>query len=335
MKTQSTKYNNLLIIIGVLFIIWGILGLMDAKNYTYTGYNTDDNWTIIKIEEGSPAEAAGLQKGDVLKSTGGIAVTDTKALNKRQRAKIGETREFLIDRNGEEITLQVTYAEMVDKDSTNNIIGFLIGVLFIVLGIFANHKHKSTLSNAFAVFAICFGFLFTNGPYISSDILSRAVGILSTAVFLFSFTALAIYMLRYPPESAFLNSKNSKLLYIPMLILLAIIVVLEILQLDRSGTLNMVMRLLFGAFIIGYFLIAIITLLKKYLKASAADRSSNGLNMMLLGTIIGIVPVLVYFTVGTLSPGTELPGNDYAFYTFAAIPICFTIALNQLSKKPE
>jgi hypothetical protein len=56
---------------------------------------------------------------------------------------------------------------------------------------------------------------------------------------------------------------------------------------------------------------------------------------MLLGTIIGIVPVLVYFTVGTLSPGTELPGNDYAFYTFAAIPICFTIALNQLSKKPE
>ena len=127
MKTQSTKYNNLLIIVGVLFIIWGILGLMDAKNYTYAGYNTDDNWTVIKIEEGSPAEAAGLQKGDVLKSTGGIAVTDTKALNKRQRAKIGETREYLIDRSGEEITLQVTYAEMVDKDSTNNIIGFLIG----------------------------------------------------------------------------------------------------------------------------------------------------------------------------------------------------------------
>ena len=97
----------------------------------------------------------------------------------------------------------------------------------------------------------------------------------------------------------------------------------------------MVMRLLFGGFIIGYFLVAIITLLRKYLKASAADRSSNGLNMMLLGTIIGIVPILVYFTVGYLSPGTELPGNDYAFYTFAAIPICFTMALNQLSNKPE
>jgi hypothetical protein len=32
--------------------------MMDAKNYTYSGYNLDDNYTVIKIEEGSPAEIA-------------------------------------------------------------------------------------------------------------------------------------------------------------------------------------------------------------------------------------------------------------------------------------
>ena len=109
MSSQQTKYSSIIIIAGILFIIWGILGLMDAKNYTYSGYNTDDNWTIIKIEEGSPAESAGLQIGDVLKSTGGIAVTDAKALNKRQRANIGETREFIVDRNGEELEFEVTW----------------------------------------------------------------------------------------------------------------------------------------------------------------------------------------------------------------------------------
>ncbi len=335
MTNQTHKYGSILVIAGILFIIWGIFGLMDAKNYTYAGYNTSDNWEVLRIEEGSPAEAAGLQLGDVVKSTGEIAMTDTKARNERPRANIGETREIVVDRNGEEVTLQLTYAEMLDKDSTNNKVGFVIGLLFITLGIYGNTKHKSALSFAFAIFMVCFGFLFMNGPYIASVALSSVVGIISTAVFLFSFTALAIYMLRYPPESSFLSGKNSKLLYVPMLILLAIIVVLEIFQPDGSGTLNMVMRLLFGVFIIGYFLIALITLIRKYSRSSSEQRNAQGLNLMLWGVIIGIVPILIYFTIGTLSPGTELPGNDYVFYTLAAMPICFTMALNKLSKQKQ
>jgi hypothetical protein len=43
MSNQFTKYTTLLYLVGVLFIIWGILGMMDAKNYTYSGYNLDDN----------------------------------------------------------------------------------------------------------------------------------------------------------------------------------------------------------------------------------------------------------------------------------------------------
>lgn len=333
MTNQASKYSSIIVIAGILFIIWGIFGLMDAKNYTYAGYNTSDNWDVIRIEEGSPAEAAGMKLGDIIKSTGGIAVTDTKARNARPRATIGETREIVVERNGENVTLQLTYAEMLDKDSTNNIVGFVIGLLFIILGIYGNNKHKSALSFAFAVFMVCFGFLFMNGPYIASVALNSLVGVISTAVFLFSFTALAIYMLRYPPESSFLSGKNSKLLHVPMLILLAIIVILEIFQPDGSGTLNMVMRLLFGVFIIGYFLIALITLIRKYSRSNSEERNKNGMNLMLLGVIIGIVPILVYFTVGTLSPGTELPGNDYVFYTLAAMPICFTMALNKLSQQ--
>ena len=65
MNAQSSKYSTLLLIVGVLFIVWNILGIMDSKNYTYDGFNTDDNFTINKVEAGSPAESAGLQVGDV------------------------------------------------------------------------------------------------------------------------------------------------------------------------------------------------------------------------------------------------------------------------------
>lgn len=331
MSEQNSKYGMIINVIAVLFIIWGILGMMDAKNYTYDGFNTNDDWSVINVEAGSPSEAAGLQVGDVLKSTGGIAVTDSKALSARDRATIGETRAFIVDRNGEEVTLQLTYAGLPDENKTNNMVGFIIGLLFVLTGAYANYKYKSELSTAFAVFSICFGFLFLGGPYLGTGAFSTFIGILSTAVVLFSFTALVIYMLRFPPESSFLSSKNKKLVYVPMLIILAIIIILEITQMDNSASLNMGMRLLFGAFIISYFLIAAITQIRKYMNADANERSSNGLTLMLIGTIIGIVPILVYFTASTVSPGLELPGNDYVFYTFAAIPIFFLLALNKLN----
>lgn len=332
MSEQSTKYNTVLLLAGVLFIIWGVLGLMDAKNYTYSGYNTGDDYNVIKVEEGSPAQIAGLQLGDIIKSTGGIAVTDSKAINKRERAKIGETRDIVVNRNGEELTLSLTYTTLKDTDSTNNTVGFIIGILFIFIGVYAQYKNKTALSLSFAVFAVCFGYLFMNGPYISSVIIGSIVGIISTGFILFSFTALAIFMLKYPPENAFLSSKNKSLLHIPMLLLLAIITVITIMQPDGSGTLNLVMRLLFGVFIIFYFGLAVVTLIIKYMNASADERSSKGLNLMLIGTVVGLLPILLYFTINTIKPGLELPGNDYVFYTFAAIPIFFFLALEKQHK---
>lgn len=332
MTDQKSKYSTILLISGLLFIIWSILGIMDSKNFTYTGYDTDDNYTVIKVEAGSPAENAGLQVGDILKSTGGIAVTDSKALNERQRATVGETRVFVVDRNGAEMSLDVTFSELIDKDKNLNRVGDLIGLLFILIGLYSNYKFKSQLSFAFAVFALSFGFIFTGGPYISSPILGSFLGVLRTAIFLFAFTSLVIFMLKYPPVSSFLSSKNYRLIFLPLILILVIVSVLEITQMDSSGTLNMAMRLLFGGFIIFYFGLSLITLIRKYLRSSAEDRNSKGLTMMLIGTVVGLLPMLVYFTLNTLNQALELPGNDYAFVTFLAIPIFFYLALNQLHK---
>jgi hypothetical protein len=52
---------------------------------------------------------------------------------------------------------------------------------------------------------------------------------------------------------------------------------------------------------------------------------------MLVGAIVGLLPILIYFTAGVLSPGINLPGDDYVFITFLAIPIFFTMALNKVS----
>lgn len=330
MNAKKSKNSNVIVILGVLFIIWNILGIIDSKNYSYSGYTTDDNFTINRVEPDSPAESAGLLEGDVIKSTGGIAVTDSKGLNKRSRAEIGETREIVVERNGEEMSVQLTYAERPEKDQTNNLIGSIIGLLFIIIGVYSNYKFKSDLSCAFAAFALSFGFIFSGGPNISASIIDTIVDIVSASIFLYAFTSLAIFMLKYPPESNFTTSKNFKLIYTPMAILLLVIIILELLQPDSSGALNMTMRLLWALFIIFYFGWSLITLIRKYMSSNAEERNTQGHTMMLIGSIIGLLPILIIVTVNAVSPGVDIPGGDYVFITLAAIPIFYYLALNKL-----
>lgn len=203
MSNSHSKYNAILQIAGVLFIIWGILGLMDAKNYSYSGYNTDGDNTIIRVRDGSPAQAAGMQAGDVMKSFDGIDVTDAKAFSQRKRTEIGQTVAIVVDRSGEEHTLEVTYAELPDKNSTLNLTAFIMGLLFVLLGLFVHKKKKSALSFAFAVFGVLFGFIWFNGPYVNPGFLNELVNSLSTAIVMLSFVALARFILQYPPVSSF------------------------------------------------------------------------------------------------------------------------------------
>ena len=331
MSDQSTKNGSILKIAAVLFIIWGILGLMDAKNYSYAGYSTDNN-KITQVREGSPAEAAGLQVGDVMKSYDGISVTDSKAFSKRDRTEIGQTVEIVVDRNGEEQTLQVTYSEMPDKNSTLNIAAFLMGLLFIVLGLYVDSKKKTALSHAFASFGVLFGFIWFNGPYMNPGFLRQLVNSLDITIIMFAFVALARFILQYPPQSSFLNGGNSRWTYAPAGLIVLIVWILNLTQPDSTSTLNVTINMLFFAVIIFYFGISLLTLISKYSKANAETRTTLGLNHMLLGAILGLVPFLIVFIINRISPTTIVPGDDYLFLTFAFIPIFFSMALLKKSE---
>jgi len=327
MSDQTTKSGSILKIAAVLFIIWGILGLLDAKNYSYSGYSTDGNNKITQVREGSPAEAAGMQVGDVMKSYDGIAVTDSKAFSKRKRTEIGQTVEIVVDRNGEEQALQVTYTAEPDKNSGLNIAAFVMGLLFIVLGLYVDSKKKTTLSHAFALFGVLFGFIWFNGPYINPGFLRELVNSVNITIIMLAFVALACFILQYPPKSSFLKGGDSRWTYVPAAVVVIIIWILNFAQPDSTSTLNVTLNMLFYVVIVFYFGLSLVVLIGKYSKANAETRSSSGLNHMLLGVILGIVPFLIVFTINRISPTTVLPGDDYIFLTFAFIPIFSSLAL--------
>jgi hypothetical protein len=333
MNNQLSKNKSLLMLAGILFIIWGIFGLMDAKNYTYSGYQSAGDYSIIKVDPGSPAEAAGMLVGDVIKSSGGIAITDSKELSKRERTKIGEVRTFVVNRNGADVTLQLTYAAMQGKDNLLNIVSFFLGLLFVVLAYYVYHTLNTELSFALALFLLTFGCNFFGGAYIEPGMLSNIVNSINSAILMFSFAFLAVFILQYPPKSKFLDSDiNRKMLYVPAILLIIMFTVLNFAKPEGSSSLNSIVRIILGVVIILYFVLALLTLIQKYRNADAQVRSASGLNHMILGAMIGLLPILIYFSINTIMPKIILPGNDYLFITFGAIPIFFTLALLQQSK---
>ena len=154
----------------------------------------------------------------------------------------------------------------------------------------------------------------------------------STVVFL-SFAYLAVFMLRFPPESDWVKNDGSrKKLFYPSIIMIIILWYLNLFQPDFSDMLDTVLQLLFGAVILFYFVTAIVALIRKYSNASGEERSASGLNYMLWAAILGLLPITLAFAVSTLSPTTTFPGDDYVYLTFVLIPILSSMALLKQAK---
>jgi len=98
------------------------LNMMAAKmkNSGWVGIEMDRDeetgtLTVTKVIPGSPAEAAGLQSGDVLYALYGIQIApenEEKLMQARKEWKPGQSVEYTIKRNGEDRQVQLTLAPM-------------------------------------------------------------------------------------------------------------------------------------------------------------------------------------------------------------------------------
>jgi len=323
--------TNTIYVLSSVFLLWGIFGLMDIKYQTYDGFGTND-FEVIRIEEGGPAEQAGLKVGDILLQSDGVSVKDYKELDKRPRATVGQTRTYLVERAGEEKTIALTYAALPQKNKTDRYIQFVIGLLFILLPSVVTSKSNSDLKVSLGLSMTTFGFLFLDGPYFENGPLKDFIDILGIAIITFALTYLADYLLKYAPQSSITHKKAYRLMFSPMLLILVVILILTIIKPDYSAALNTGIQALFTVFFLSYLGISIVTLIRKFLRTESAKRKQYGLDLMLVGVCFSLLPLFILFTINTINPGAEIPGEDYIFMGFTLIPITFSVALNRYEK---
>ena len=211
-----SKYKMLFIIMAAIVVLSEIRGAFDLKKLPYDGFWSSNN-IITKVFPDSPAEKAGFKVGDVMKIDGGIDVKDTKALTQRRPwARVGETRTYVFKRNGEIVSLDLTFTNLPMKQIALYVAYALIGFCFLIFGLWAYFKVMSKSTTLLALIGISAGFALINEPYIETYILDRIFFTIQLFILLFGFAFLLHFMIVFPKSKAAIENRNiMRIIYSP------------------------------------------------------------------------------------------------------------------------
>jgi len=92
-----------------------------ARRAQQNGYGVSEGVLISSLEEGGAAERAGLRAGDIIIELDGKTVSSLSDLNAAKKGHFaGETVPVTVYRDGEEVTVQLTFDAVPEQNETKN-----------------------------------------------------------------------------------------------------------------------------------------------------------------------------------------------------------------------
>ncbi|MEM7355673.1 MAG: PDZ domain-containing protein [Acidobacteriota bacterium] len=298
------------------------LSLIDLPNNAFSGFIASGGTQVTQVTPESPAAVAGFQVGDRILVSAGVDTTDLRRLIRQPRAAIGETRHYLVERQGESapVELAVTFSEL-----PRNLIGLtygaaLIGLAFLVCGVGTYFRFPAATSRLLAYLGVAGLIAFVAPPYIAQADLRLISALVALATTLLMPALLLHFFLRFPLRRPFLDRKIARgLLYGPVAIAtvvagVALLVQPKLVQLATAVA---------SAVAVVQLLIAIGVLIRSFVKAHPEERAASGLNVLLFSFLGGVLPLVVAGFV------PSLPGASNYFLTSLLIPIALAYAVSQ------
>jgi len=308
-------------VFAAIAAVYGIFGWLDVANYAQGGWATDPENVVTQVLSGGPAEAGGLVVGDKLLSLGGIAISDADSQAHRGRPNVGETWEFVVERDGAEATLDITFGEPVPQRKLNAHANFVVGFCFIGFMLWAFMQRQTASTKALAIAGLTFSFAFIAGPYFGSYTIRVIDNVVGVFLVWFGIASILNFLLVH------LRSGGKNLYYLPGLAA-AIFIGWRILATpEATDALNNFANVFIGAIAAFYLIFCLATVYRGFSGASASDREAQGLNLMLIGALIGFLPSIVGIITSIVAPQMVLPGQNFYFLTFVAIPITWSMAV--------
>jgi hypothetical protein len=327
---DSSKYKSLFVIMAAIIVILEVIGAIDLLNQSYSGYQINRNNTITNVFPNSPAQKAGIIVGDQMKNDGGIDVKNYKELLQRPRASIGETRTYIFERNGETLSVDMTFAGLPAKEVTLSFTNAAIGFCFLTFGLWAFLKIGNNPTVLLVLVGICAAFDFIHHPYIASYTLRMIYRSFVSIIATFGFAFLLHFMVVFPKAKTLMEKKNKMIvLYGPMTLVNLFLLSIIIFQVENTSLIFKFARILFGVSVLSYIGSILVAMMHSYIKATLEERIMHGLKFILFGTILGFAPSVISGIIRFFAPTLALPGSEFYIVFIVLIPISLALACSK------
>jgi hypothetical protein len=124
----------------LIIIAWGSIGLYQGLNAGFSGGLYDPEYRVPDVRRGGVAERSGFRPGDRVISVEGRPVEELGMESRWPRSLVpraGESRRFVVDRNGVRIPIDVTFPSPFAAAVSNRINAALIGLAWLGCGLWA------------------------------------------------------------------------------------------------------------------------------------------------------------------------------------------------------
>ena len=332
LNKEVGMYPQRWIVPAALLVIWGLWGLVDLGNSPYHGFNVA-NSVVVRVAPDGPADRAGLRAGDRILTLGGIPMADLGTLWRQPRTEIGGIQLLVVERTDEATgattteNVEITYSRLPAGTQTSAIVSAVIGLAFLLSGILVFLKATSTPSLLFAIVGFGFAGILLPNPYIGAYGLRIFTENLFFVALIAAFASLLHLLLIFPRRKRVMEKKNAgKLIYLPVAVyglfgIIHIIAGLPVTRLRHPAEL-----VVLGLVLLGYLILSLVALFHSFVTAAPQERAEEGLNFMLAGVLIGLLPLPLLMVAGMVV-GRDFPGGDFVVLTLVLIPISFGLAL--------
>jgi len=320
------------IAVAVALLVWALFGMLDIGNRSFDGLYYDDSFVVTNVEEGGPADLAGLRVGDQIVSISGIPVANRSAVHRQPRTEIGGRRLFVVERADAGLgvasttTVEIIYSGEPARYKIGLIGGGVIGLVFLSCCVLVCVKLQSTPALLFGITGLGLGAVLLPGPYLDSFGLRAFAEAVELLAFSVALACLLHFSLVFPKRKGFIERKGAMALIYGPAVLMATGGLVGVVG-RPPGDVDAVIMSVLLILLLPYLILPILSIIHSYSKATRQERVEQGMNYLVPGIMVGLGPVAVELIVGLAAPGISLPGSDYYFLAFGLIPLSFTAAL--------
>ncbi|MDZ4729147.1 MAG: PDZ domain-containing protein [Xanthomonadales bacterium] len=331
MSAAKADGRMLLGSLALMIAFWGVLGWFDLAAQAEAGFNMDGKHVVKNVESNSPAAEAGLLAGDQVLSIAGYVVEDARSLARLPRMKAGDTREFTLLREGVEQVLAISYAPVSQHKLELGRAVIAVGFCFLLFPLLALFRVSSDATRILAVMGLGLSLAFLRGPYLADASIRAMTASISMLFALFGMAALLQFLLIFPNRRPYMDKTYAKaVIYLPAAGLWFLLAWRLMFTPTASGGLNTLTGVLVAVVAGGYFLFALFRILRNYSQTDHPQRKKLALNLMLWGTILGLLPALLALLIKTFSPQSVLPGQDFYFMSLLLIPLAWAYSAGRI-----